>query len=151
MDFFLPEFWIDHSKKNLGSPTVSKTKLKRAELSSIDIVGVTLWYLKTRYTAYYLCLVFGSLRYRCKFGFTKLWRYFWKSSSTSLERIFKIGSQVYEKLMHQTSFWNRTEFQWASWIIYRSIWCSLNEFFGLHGRWYKECVLRRPHVKLRSK
>lgn len=70
MDFVLPAFQIERAKTNFGSPyrTGPKTRGRRPQLSLMDLIGVALWYLKTRCTAYRLCPVFGivpSTAYDC--------------------------------------------------------------------------------------
>lgn len=64
IDVILPYFEQERAKLNWGSPyrRGPKTRGRRAQLKSIDLLGMALWYLKTRATMYSLCPIFGLVQ-----------------------------------------------------------------------------------------
>ena len=57
----LPYFEYERSRLNYGSPyrVAPKTRGRHPQLRSVDLLGLALWYLKTRGTKYNLCPIFG--------------------------------------------------------------------------------------------
>ena len=61
INVLLPAFEIEWAKTNYGSPFLNKQKRKGRQplLSSIDLIGLVLWYLKTKDFIYRMCPIFG--------------------------------------------------------------------------------------------